>query len=72
MPNQKEKSVDLLIRNKVVDLAIASKALDRIGKDLEIPSKALMQLQVALVCQSGSSFTNFFEANAQRLVDTIK
>ena len=48
MPNQKEKLVDLSIRNKVADLAIVRTALDRIGEDLEIPSKAMMQLQVAL------------------------
>jgi serine/threonine-protein kinase RsbW len=48
MPLQKEKSVDLSIRNKVADLAIVRTTLDRVGKDQEIPSKAVMQLQVAL------------------------
>ncbi len=48
MANQQGKSVDLSIRNKLGDLAIVTKALDRIGEDLEIPGKALMQLQVAL------------------------
>ena len=48
MPIQKEKLVDLSIRNEVADLAIVRTALDRIGEDLEIPGKALMQLQVVL------------------------
>ncbi len=48
MPNQQEKSVDLSIRNNVVDLAIVTKALDHLGDELQIPTKALMQLQVAL------------------------
>jgi anti-sigma regulatory factor (Ser/Thr protein kinase) len=48
MPNQKEKLVDLSIRNKIVDLEIVRTALDRIGEDFDIPYKAVMQLQVAL------------------------
>jgi anti-sigma regulatory factor (Ser/Thr protein kinase) len=48
MPNQQEKSVDLSIRNNVVDLAIVTKALDHLGDEFQIPTKALMQLQVAL------------------------
>jgi serine/threonine-protein kinase RsbW len=48
MPNQLEKSVNLSIRNNVVDLTIVTKALDQFGDELEIPTEALMQLQVAL------------------------
>lgn len=48
MPNQQEKLIDLSIRNKVADLAIVRTALDRVGKDWEIPGKVVMQLQVAL------------------------
>jgi serine/threonine-protein kinase RsbW len=47
-PNQNEKLVNLSIRNKVSDIAIARTALDRIGKDRAIPNKALTHLQVAL------------------------
>lgn len=48
MPNQKEKVVNLSIRNRIVDLEIVRTALDRIGQDLDIPTKAVIQLQVAL------------------------
>jgi serine/threonine-protein kinase RsbW len=48
MPNQKEKVVNLSIRNRIDDLDIVRATLDRVAQDLGIPNKAVMQLQVAL------------------------
>jgi serine/threonine-protein kinase RsbW len=41
-------AVDLVIRNDLSEIAIVRDALDRLGRDLEVPTRALMQLQVAL------------------------
>jgi serine/threonine-protein kinase RsbW len=48
MPNQKEKVVNLSIRNRIDDLDIVRATLDRVAQDLGIPNKAVIQLQVAL------------------------
>jgi serine/threonine-protein kinase RsbW len=42
------RAVDLVIRNDLSEIAILRDALDRLGSDLEVPTRALMQLQVAL------------------------
>lgn len=42
------RSVDLLIHNDVSDIGIVRGALDNLGRELGIPVRALMQLQVAL------------------------
>ena len=42
------RAVDLVIRNDLSEIAIVRDALDRLGGELEVPARALMQLQVAL------------------------
>ena len=42
------RSVDLEIHNDLSEIAVVRDALDRLGSELEVPSRALMQLQVAL------------------------
>ena len=42
------RSVDLVIRNDVSEIAIVRDALDQLGSELDVPARALMQLQVAL------------------------
>ncbi len=48
MADQREKTVDLSIRNAIGDLAIVAATIDRVGQETNMPAKALMQLQVAL------------------------
>ena len=48
MADLKEKLVEISIRNNISELAIVSNALEGVGKDLEIPKKVILQLQVAL------------------------
>jgi serine/threonine-protein kinase RsbW len=43
-----EQTTDLSIRNDLAELALVRDHLDRIGAELGLPSKPLMQLQVAL------------------------
>ncbi len=42
------RSVDLLIRNDLSEIAVVRDALDQLGSEFELPARALMQLQVAL------------------------
>ncbi len=42
------RSVDLEIHNDLSEIAVVRDTLDRLGSELEVPSRALMQLQVAL------------------------
>lgn len=48
MTHTDETSITLSIRNVIEDLPLVTEALDRIGENLEIPKKAMIQLQVAL------------------------
>ena len=48
MPGRLPHTADLAIRNDVADLALLRDALDRIGTAFSIPSRPLLQLQVAL------------------------
>jgi serine/threonine-protein kinase RsbW len=41
-------AVDLVIRNDLSEIAIVRDALDQLGGELEVPARALMQLQVVL------------------------
>lgn len=43
-----QAAVDLTIRNDVGELVAVTEALDRLGEKIGFPTKALMQLQVAL------------------------
>jgi anti-sigma regulatory factor (Ser/Thr protein kinase) len=43
-----EQATDLSIRNDLAELALVRDSLERIGAELGVPSKPLMQLQVAL------------------------
>ena len=42
------RSVELVIRNDLLEIAVVRDALDRLGKELQVPARALVQLQVAL------------------------
>lgn len=42
------RSVDLVIRNDLSEIAVVRDTLDRLGIELEVPARALMDLQVAL------------------------
>jgi serine/threonine-protein kinase RsbW len=42
------RSVELVIRNDPMEIAVVRDALDRLGKELQVPTRALTQLQVAL------------------------
>jgi len=42
------RSIEILMRNDVSELARARDALDSLGEELPIPARVLMQLQVAL------------------------
>jgi anti-sigma regulatory factor (Ser/Thr protein kinase) len=48
MPSPQQKSVHLSLRNDVAELTLVTGALNRIGEEIDIPAKALIQLQVAL------------------------
>jgi serine/threonine-protein kinase RsbW len=48
MPKSPGSHLDLAIRNDLAELATVTNAVDRLGEEAEIPSKALIQLQVAL------------------------
>lgn len=48
MPQPQEQTINLAIRNDVADLVAVTNALDRLGEEVGFPTKALMQLQVAL------------------------
>ena len=43
-----KSTVDLTVRNDVAELVAVTDALDQLGERIEFPTKALMQLQVAL------------------------
>jgi sigma-B regulation protein RsbU (phosphoserine phosphatase) len=42
------RSVDCVLHNDLLEIAIVRDALDQIGKDFDVPARALMHLQVAL------------------------
>jgi serine/threonine-protein kinase RsbW len=42
------RSVDLVIRNDLSEIAVVRDTLERLGNELAVPAPALMQLQVAL------------------------
>jgi serine/threonine-protein kinase RsbW len=42
------RSVDLVIHNDLSEIVVVRDALDQLGGELEVPARALMQLQVAL------------------------
>jgi serine/threonine-protein kinase RsbW len=42
------RSVDITIRNEISEIAVLRDALNRLGNELEVPARALMQLQVVL------------------------
>jgi serine/threonine-protein kinase RsbW len=48
MPQSTARTAEFVIRNEKMDLAYLRDSLDQIGAELDVPSKALMQLQVAL------------------------
>jgi anti-sigma regulatory factor (Ser/Thr protein kinase) len=48
MPKSTARSVEIVIRNDMAELAKLSDGLERIGAELGVPGKPLMQLQVAL------------------------
>jgi len=48
MPQSIARSVEIVIRNDMMELANLRDALERIGAELGVPGKPLMQLQVAL------------------------
>jgi anti-sigma regulatory factor (Ser/Thr protein kinase) len=48
MPQPTAQSVEIVIRNDLMELATLRDGLERIGAELGIPGKPLMQLQVAL------------------------
>ena len=48
MPQPTAQSVELVISNDLADIAHLRDGLDRIGAELGVPGKPLMQLQVAL------------------------
>ena len=48
MPQPTAQSVEIVIRNSIAELANLRDGLERIGAELGVPGKPLMQLQVAL------------------------
>ena len=48
MPQPPAQSVEIVIRNSIAELANLRDGLERIGAELGVPGKPLMQLQVAL------------------------
>ena len=48
MPQPTARSVEIVIRNEIAELATLRDSLERIGAELGVPGKPLMQLQVAL------------------------
>jgi serine/threonine-protein kinase RsbW len=48
MGELKDNSVELSIRNDIVELVTVSKTLQRLGENAGIPSKTLMHLQIVL------------------------
>ena len=48
MPQPTARSVEIVIRNEIAELAALRDGLERIGAELGVPGKPLMQLQVAL------------------------
>ena len=48
MPQSTARSVEIVIRNDLMELATLRDGLEQIGAELGIPGKPLMQLQVAL------------------------
>jgi len=48
MPQPTAQSVEIVIRNNIAELASLRDGLERIGAELGVPGKPLMQLQVAL------------------------
>jgi serine/threonine-protein kinase RsbW len=48
MPRQAARSIAFVIRNDLAEIAGPRDALERMGEELGVPAKALMQLQVAL------------------------
>jgi len=48
MPQSTARSVEIVIRNDLMELATLRDGLERIGAELGVPGKPLMQLQVAL------------------------
>jgi anti-sigma regulatory factor (Ser/Thr protein kinase) len=48
MPQSTARSVEIVIRNDLMELASLRDGLEQIGAELGIPGKPLMQLQVAL------------------------
>ena len=48
MPQSTARSVEIVIRNDMAELAKLSDGLEQIGAELGVPGKPLMQLQVAL------------------------
>jgi len=48
MPQPTARSVEIVIRNDMAELATLRDGLERIGAELGVPGKPLMQLQVAL------------------------
>jgi len=42
------RSVDIVIHNDLSEIALVRDALDRLGSELEVPGRAIIQLQVAL------------------------
>jgi anti-sigma regulatory factor (Ser/Thr protein kinase) len=48
MPQPAAQSVEIVIRNEIAELATLRDGLERIGAELGVPNKPLMQLQVAL------------------------
>jgi serine/threonine-protein kinase RsbW len=48
MPQSTARTVEIVIRNDIAELAKLRDSLERIGAELGVPGKPLMQLQVAL------------------------
>ena len=48
MPQSTARSVEIVIRNDLMELATLRDGLEQIGAELGVPGKPLMQLQVAL------------------------
>jgi serine/threonine-protein kinase RsbW len=48
MPQPTAQSVEIVIRNELAELANLRDGLERIGAELGVPGKPLMQLQIAL------------------------
>jgi serine/threonine-protein kinase RsbW len=42
------RSVDIVIHNNLPEIALVRDALDQLGSELEVPARAIIQLQVAL------------------------